>query len=141
MPVNVRLLPARLSRLRCGQQRSVRQETARQRIIYFMKHLKYISAIGMVVLAGLAARAGVTVTVGHNVRDEASPEFKFKNVPSPSSNDAGSLAKFVVVEGEREPNGGGVDKLHDGEAPEDEDKTAENFFFKAGTSGGRVVID
>jgi hypothetical protein len=106
-----------------------------------MKQLKYIFAIGMVVLAGLAAHGEVKVTVGHNEGDDASPEFKFKNVPSPSSNDAGSLAKFVVVDGEREPNGGGTDKLHDGELPEDEDQPAENFFFKAGTPGGRLLID
>jgi len=106
-----------------------------------MKQLKYIVAIGMVVLTGLAVHGEVKVTVGHSEGEDASPEFKFKNVPSPSSNDAGSLAKFVVVGGEGEPNGGGLDKLHDGELPEDADQPAENFFFRAGTSGGRVLID
>src|SRR6266481_5972151 len=100
----------------------------------YMKQLKYISVIAMVILAGLAVHGEVKVTVGHSEGEDASPEFKFKNVPSPSSNDAGSLAKFVVVDGEGEPNGGGLDKLHDGELPEDEDQPAENFFFKAGTS-------
>lgn len=106
-----------------------------------MKHLKSISAIGMMVLAVLTAHAEVKVTVALNESDDATPGFKFRNVPSPSSNDAGSVAKFVVVDGERDPNGGGIDKLHDGELPEDEDQPAENFFFKAGTSGGRLLID
>src|SRR5260370_374070 len=106
-----------------------------------MKHLKYISAIGMMVLAGMAAPAEIKVPVGHNESDDAAPGFKFRNVPSHSANDAGSPAKFVIIDGERDPAGGGIEKLHDGELPEDADQPAENFFFNAGTPGGRLLID
>ena len=81
------------------------------------------------------------VTVGHNTGDDATPEFKFKNVPSPSANDAAMSAKFTIVDGEADPNGGDLSKLNDGKLPDQEDQPAENFFFNAGTAGGRLQMD
>jgi hypothetical protein len=62
-------------------------------------------------------------------------------VPSPSGADAGTQARFTLAAGNRDENGGSLDKLHDGRTPANEDQPAENFFFEAGTAGGRIVAD
>jgi hypothetical protein len=62
-------------------------------------------------------------------------------VPAPADNDAARKAKFTLVEGEADPNGGGLAVLHDGRIPAGEDQPAENFFFRAGSDGGRLLID
>ncbi len=69
------------------------------------------------------------------------PEFKFKNVPALSQTDAATKAKFTLVEGRRDANGGDLGQLHDGKLPTEEDQPAENFFFNAGTDGGRLLVD
>jgi hypothetical protein len=92
-------------------------------------------------VAALSAQADVKVTVGHNSNEDAKPEFKFKNVPSPSTNDIATKAKFTIADGEQDPNGGDVTKLNDGKLPTEEDEPAENFFFNAGTEGGRLQLD
>ncbi|HPC96401.1 MAG TPA: DUF1080 domain-containing protein [Sedimentisphaerales bacterium] len=74
-------------------------------------------------------------------RTDGSAEFAFKEVPSPSRSDAATQACFTVVDGRPDGNGGGVEKLHDGRVPTEEDQPAENFFFRAGTDGGRLLID
>ncbi len=76
-----------------------------------MKNHISVIAAGFFLLARLATHAEVTVTVGHNENGDTNPGFKFSNVPSPSTNDAATGAKFVIVDGERDPNGGDVDKL------------------------------
>jgi hypothetical protein len=91
--------------------------------------------------AALSTSAEVKTVVDHNDNEHAKPEFKFKTVPSPSADDAATKAKFAIVEGERDPNGAGVEKLNDGKLPTEEDQPAENFFFNAGTEGGRFTID
>ena len=68
-------------------------------------------------------------------------EFKFKSIPAPANNDAATQARFTLLDGERDPNGGELDVLHDGRIPAEEDQPAHNFFFRAGTDGGRVRID
>jgi hypothetical protein len=103
-------------------------------------HHKFIIGAAAVFLA-LAARAEVKVTVGYNTSDEAKPGFKFKTVPSPTKDDAAAKAKFTVAAGEADPASGDVDKLNDGKLPDEEDQPAENFFFNAGTEGGRIQAD
>ena len=100
-----------------------------------------ILAFALVLAGSLVASAEVKVTVGHNDNDHAGPSFKFQNGPSPSRKNAAIKAKFDVVSGEVDPASGGLDKLHDGHLPEEEDQPDENFFFNAGTSGGRLVAD
>jgi hypothetical protein len=96
--------------------------------------------------------AGVSVlgygTVSHaeikTVADRSenpTASFKFKNVPAPSKNDAATKARFTIVDGAKDNNGGNVDKLHDGRVPIEDDQPSENFFFQAGTDGGRVLVD
>jgi hypothetical protein len=75
---------------------------------------------------------------------ERSPEgsrFQFDSVPAPSSNDAASHAVLKQVDGRRDPNSGRLEVLHDGRIPTDEDQPSQNFFFDAGTDGGRLQMD
>jgi len=99
-------------------------------------------ALGASVLAfGAVARGEIKIVADHNSNESASPAFKFKNVPTPSKNDAATNARFTILDGERDDNGGDLDKLHDGKLPTEEDEPAENFFFNAGTEGGRLRVD
>ncbi|MDI6447985.1 family 16 glycoside hydrolase [Anaerobaca lacustris] len=84
--------------------------------------------------------AEVRITSARN-DGSAAAEFLFENVPSPSRSDAAAQARFTVVDGRPDGNGGGVEKLSDGKVPTEEDQPAENFFFRAGTDGGRLLID
>src|SRR5215471_3080962 len=92
-------------------------------------------------LSTTAARAEVRVVVEHNENQQATPTFKFKQVPPPSRTDDATKAKFSIVDGLKDDNSGELDKLHDGKLPTEEDQPAENFFFDAGTEGGRVLVD
>jgi hypothetical protein len=67
--------------------------------------------------------------------------FAFQSVPAAARNDAATKAEFTILVGERDPNGGALDVLHDGRVPSEEDQPSENFFFRAGTEGGRLRID
>jgi hypothetical protein len=105
-----------------------------------MNYRTLVIAAG-ILLAGLAAQAEIKTTVDHNANDQAKAEFKFKNVPSPSTNDAATQSKFTIVDGEKDSAGGGVEKLNDGKLPTEEDQPDANFFFDAGTEGGRLQLD
>lgn len=74
-------------------------------------------------------------------RNELTGDFHFKNVPSPARNDAATTAEFSIVEGRRDGNGGELAVLHDGKLPRSEDAPRENFFFAAGTAGGKLRVD
>jgi len=98
----------------------------------------FVAALAAVLLVASISRAEVRIM---SDRTDGSAEFKFGKVPSPSQTDAGSRARFTVVDGRPDGNGGGVEKLQDGKVPTEEDQPAENFFFRAGTDGGRLLID
>ena len=106
-----------------------------------MNSRKYILTFVLALAGSLAARAELKITVGHNGNDNALPGFQFKNIPSPSRNNAARTAKFIIVDGELDPASGGLTRLNDGALPEDEDQPDENFFFNAGTPGGRLEVD
>lgn len=74
-------------------------------------------------------------------RDSSGAAFAFRQVPPPANNDAATAAQFTLVDGERDRNGGSLAVLRDGLAPTDEDQPSANFFFQAGTDGGRIQID
>ncbi|HEY7116838.1 MAG TPA: hypothetical protein VH475_09640 [Tepidisphaeraceae bacterium] len=97
--------------------------------------------VGVLLSIALCARADVKVTVDHNDNDHATAEFKFKTVPAPAKDDAAAKAKVSIVSGEKDDNGGDVDKVTDGKLPGEQDQPEENFFFNAGTEGGRLLID
>lgn len=114
--------------------------TFNKQMNYFMKNYLGIAA-GIICLAAFGTRAETKVTVGYHDSDEATPAFNFKAVPRPSTNDAATTAKFIIVDGEADSNSGDLDKLHDGKLPEDGDQPEENFFFSAGSAGGRLQVD
>jgi len=120
-----------------------------------MNYRKIAAAMTVVVLAGCqsawhqkpggevgtTAHGDITVTVNHNDNTAATPAFTFEDVPAPSKTDAATTARFSLVDGETDPNSGGLDTLHDGRVPTAADQPSANFFFNAGTDGGRVLVD
>ena len=88
-----------------------------------------------------ASIAETRIVVDYNDIAQASAGFKFKNVPAPARTNAANKASFTIVDGERDENGGDLDALHDGKLPTAEDQPSENFFFNAGTAGGRLLVD
>jgi len=106
-----------------------------------MTNRKVLFAAVLFLLAGLMARAEVKVLIDHN--NEGDPRFKFKNAPGPVKHDAADRAKasFTVVDGESDPNGSNLRALNDGRLPEEPDDPGNNFFFAAGSQGGRLKLD
>jgi hypothetical protein len=89
----------------------------------------------------LPSHAEVKVTVDRNPSDSASASFKFKTVPSPSRTDAAGSAKFTLLDGARDRNGGSLEVLRDGKLPREADQPSANFFFAQGSKGGRLLMD
>jgi hypothetical protein len=102
-------------------------------------HMLFITAT--LLAAALAAQAQVKITTDHNSNATATGAFKFKNVPSPAKDDAAARAKLLLVEGEMDGNGADLGALIDGALPTEEDQPAANFFWNAGTGGGRFQMD
>jgi hypothetical protein len=92
-------------------------------------------------LPALIVHAEAKPTVEYHDNSQATPEFKFKTIPSPAKDDAAAKAKISIVEGEKDPNGADTEALNDGTLPSEEDQPEKNFFFNAGTEGGRVALD
>ena len=109
-----------------------------------MKHHRTLAG-GIIVCLGLAlcfaslAQAEVKVMFERNA--EGNLQFKFKQVPEPVKNDAAARAKFTVIDGESDANGSRVRALNNGRLPDDDDQPGGNFFFAAGTDGGRLQLD
>ena len=53
--------------------------------------------------------AEIKTLVEMNETQAANAEFKFKSVPAPSATDAANKAKFTILDGRRDDNGGEVD--------------------------------
>jgi hypothetical protein len=100
-----------------------------------------VVASALMLVSSLVAHADVKPVVEHNTGDQATAAFKFRAIPSPSKDDAATKAKWTIVEGVKDDNGGDTDKLNDGTLPSEEDQPTENFFFNAGTEGGRLAVD
>lgn len=67
--------------------------------------------------------------------------FTIEPVPAPSKNDSGTAAKFTLIDGVRDANGGELSVLNDGKVPVGSDEPKANFFFRGGSNGGRIGID
>ena len=89
----------------------------------------------------LTALSQVKVTIDRNTGKDATPQFRFKTVPSPDRENAAARAKVRLVLGQRDPGGANLSGLIDGVLPADEDQPAANFFFNAGSYGGRILFD
>lgn len=88
-----------------------------------------------------AANAEIKVLSEHHDNSEAGPGFRFKTVPAPATDDLAKSATFKIVSGDKDPNSPGLEALHDGKLPADEDDPRANFFFRPGTDGGRILVD
>ncbi len=66
--------------------------------------------------------------------------FAFEKVPSPAIDDAGSSARWALVQGEKDRFSGPQEVIADGKVPAGADEPGANFFL-AGTEGGRLVAD
>lgn len=85
---------------------------------------------------------GAVQVLSERIESEvATGAFAFRQVPAPVRLDAAEKAIFTLVDGQRDINGGELTKLNDGRLPQQEDQPAENFFFRAGSAGGRLVAD
>ena len=85
--------------------------------------------------------ATLSVVVDHNPNDVANRGFKFKSVPSPVKDDAAAAAKLTMIDGPVDAGSAELAVLIDGRLPTDEDEPGANFFFSAGSSGGRFRMD
>lgn len=103
-----------------------------------MKLSPLLCAAAGLTLFGSSVQAQISVVTGHR---GIGADFVFKNVPQPANNDAATAARFTVVDGEGDRNGAGVDVLHDGLVPSGADEPSKNFFFQAGSDGGRIQVD
>lgn len=90
-----------------------------------------------VVLGLVKAQAGVTVVV----EKRNGGAFEFPKVAAPAKNDVAADAVFSLIAGQRDRNGADLSVLHDGRIPDGEDEPGSNFFFAAGTDGGRIRVD
>ena len=77
----------------------------------------------------------------HNPNSVATREFKFKNIASPSQDDAASRAKLTLIDGDLDGGSAELAALTDGRLPRDEDEPGSNVYFRAGSSGGRYRMD
>lgn len=98
--------------------------------------LLYVGA--SILLLPAAVSAEIQISTGHSA---AGSGFTFESVPAPVTNDAANNARFSLIDGTTDRNGGSLAVLHDGRVPSEEDQPSENFFFRAGTDGGLIQID
>ncbi len=104
----------------------------------------HLRAIGFLLLGSIsAAAAAARAEVRVDVEYQANPigRFALEKLPLPADNDAATKAEFTLIDGRRDPNGGELAVLHDGQVPNNEDQPSRSFFFQAGTDGGRIRID
>jgi hypothetical protein len=106
-----------------------------------MNICRLFAASAPLLACAVAAQAEVTVLSERNDDLDANAGFRFKSVPPPSRNDATTGARFSLISGRRDSNGGELTRLNDGQVPADEDAPGANFFFAAGTDGGRLLVD
>lgn len=67
--------------------------------------------------------------------------FSFEKIPAPATNDLGTTARFSLLSGRADRNGPGLKALNDGKVPSGDDAPRSNFFFAAGSDGGRLLVD
>jgi hypothetical protein len=101
--------------------------------------MAFIRVLLLVAGVSITAQAQVTVTIDHN--ETGSGSFKFNTVPTPRKDDLAANAKWMLLVGELDRNGGDFSALTDGLLPATQDQPGANVFFSAGTSGGRFRMD
>jgi hypothetical protein len=99
------------------------------------------SAVASVLLISSAAFGEIKSTVDHNAGDKATPAFKFEKVPAPTKGKPATKMTVAIVDGDKDDAGADADQVLKGDLPDNEDKPESNFFFAAGSDGGRLVFD
>lgn len=106
-------------------------------LCFWMKY--YYSALFLMLASSPEnVRADVVTS---NEQLEAGSGFAFEKLDSPAINDAGAKATWKLIDGVADRNGAGLEALHDGRVPQGDDEPRANFFFAAGTDGGRLSAD
>lgn len=95
----------------------------------------------MLALSVTRAAGTVQVTTETQPANGSTGTSSFTHVPHVSRRDAAATAHLRILTGTVDPNSGGLGKLQDGRLPSAADAPAENFFFDAGTDGGRLLFD
>lgn len=95
----------------------------------------------MLLSSVLTVPAQPKIIIEHNIGAAATARFNFKNVPSPSRDDAGTKAQVSIVDADPDPNSADLSVLTDGLLPDSEDQPRKNFFLNAGSGGGRLRMD
>lgn len=72
---------------------------------------------------------------------ETGDGYAFETIPLPVTNDAGASAAWKLLEGERDPNSARINALYNGKLPTSDDEPGSNFFFAAGSDGGKLLVD
>src|SRR5689334_14968304 len=106
-----------------------------------MLRAAYIIALSLLLPVKAWPQVQANVVIERNTGKDATPEFKFVNVPVPSKDNAAAHARLKIVLGQRDAAGAGLTALTDGVLPVDQDQPAGNFFFNAGSYGGRLLFD
>ncbi len=95
--------------------------------------------------AALASVANIVLPASAvEVQVRRSPEstpFRFADDQTPAVDDLGGKAEWTLISGQQDRNSGGLIQLNDGKLPVSQDDPASNFFFRAGSSGGRIRVD
>lgn len=104
-----------------------------------MMRIAYLCCLALFCAPG--ANDEVNIVIEHNTGADATSAFHFKNVPPPSKTDAATNAKLELVVGRKDSNGAPLAALTDGLLPSGQDDPSANFFYGAGTDGGRFRID
>ena len=79
-----------------------------------MKSQTFFNLVAVALLSTGVSRAEIKVLAERIPAESAATGFKFKNVPAPARGDAAAKAKFKIVDGARDNDGGDFTKLHDG---------------------------
>ena len=77
----------------------------------------------------------------HTPTLSATPDFRFQRLPSPSKDDAASRATLTLIDGVLDGGSGDIGALTDGVLPKNPDEPGANFYFNAGSMGGRFRMD
>ena len=103
---------------------------------------RLLAALAGVCMAAVpCAHSEIKIMVEHLDQDQAQRGFPFRKVPTGSTNDLGAAATWSIIDGRKDPNSSELASVHDGKLPRDEDQPRANFFFAAGTDGGRIRVD
>src|SRR6185503_11418341 len=98
-------------------------------------------ALVLAILIGMAPLFETKIDFEHTPNRTATRDFKFQRLPSPSKTDAATKATLTMIEGALDGGSGELSALTDGVLPTNADEPGANFYFNAGSMGGRFRMD